>query len=85
MPLGIEQVVRGMLHRSRRGLYGGRTRLSGNQISEDGKNKCAPCLLIQSACAPLVNSSNTSHSWHVAGQDASGSLTCRESTYGARH
>ena len=44
MPLGVEQVVRGVLNRSRRGLYGGRTILSGNMISEDGKNKCARCL-----------------------------------------
>ncbi|KAK9842479.1 hypothetical protein WJX81_001880 [Elliptochloris bilobata] len=39
MPLGIEQMVRGALNRSRRGLYGGKKLLSGNMISEDGKNK----------------------------------------------
>ncbi len=51
MPLGVEQVVRGVVSRARRGLYGGRTILSGNKVSEDGKNKCGP----SSACA-------TSHS-----------------------
>jgi len=42
MPLGVEQVVRGLVSRARRGLYGGRTILSGNKVSEDGKNKCGP-------------------------------------------
>ena len=58
MPLGIEQVVRGVLSRSRRGLYGGRTILSGNMISEDGKNKCpsssVQCFITSAASASCL-------------------------------
>lgn len=40
MPLGVEQIARAVAKRSRRGLYAGRQVLSGNNISEDGGNKC---------------------------------------------
>lgn len=39
MPLGVRQVARAALGRSRRGLFGGKRRLSGNKVSEDGDNK----------------------------------------------
>lgn len=41
MPLGVGQVARAALGRSRRGLFGGKRRLSGNKVSEDGDNKYA--------------------------------------------
>lgn len=39
MPLGLELAVRGVFNRARRGLYAGKYIRSGNNISEDGKNK----------------------------------------------
>ena len=39
MPLGVEQLARAVLGRSRKGLYGGKRILSGNKVSEDGGNK----------------------------------------------
>lgn len=41
MPLGVEGVLRGVFNRARRGLYAGKYIKSGNNVSEDGKNKCA--------------------------------------------
>lgn len=41
MPLGLGSFTRAVCSRARRGLYAGRRVLSGNQISEDGGNKCA--------------------------------------------
>ena len=58
MPLGVEQLVRGVVSRARRGLYGGRTILSGNKVSEDGKNKCGPfcaCPTSQSNSGPPLD------------------------------
>ncbi|DBB12398.1 TPA: hypothetical protein ACH3X3_005209 [Trebouxia sp. C0006] len=40
MPLGVGQVARAVMGRSRRGLFGGKRILSGNKVSEDGGNKC---------------------------------------------
>lgn len=39
MPLGVEVALRGVFNRARRGLYAGKQIRSGNNISEDGKNK----------------------------------------------
>ncbi|DBA91472.1 hypothetical protein WJX77_007809 [Trebouxia sp. C0004] len=39
MPLGVSQVARAVMGRSRRGLFGGKRILSGNKVSEDGGNK----------------------------------------------
>lgn len=39
MPLGLGGLTRAVCNRARRGLYGGKRVLSGNQISEDGGNK----------------------------------------------
>ena len=51
MPLGVGQVARAALGRSRRGLFGGKRRLSGNKVSEDGDNKYAWLMLsIYSGC-----------------------------------
>lgn len=41
MPLGLGQVTRAVFKRARRGLYAGKKILTGNNISEDGGNKCA--------------------------------------------
>ena len=40
MPLGFASLTRAVCNRARRGLYAGRRVLSGNQISDDGGNKC---------------------------------------------
>lgn len=42
MPLGVGQLARAVMGRSRQGLYGGKRILSGNKVSEDGGNKYAP-------------------------------------------
>lgn len=41
MPLGLETVTRAVFKRARRGLYAGKKILTGNNISEDGGNRCA--------------------------------------------
>ncbi|KAL3137481.1 hypothetical protein ABBQ38_004770 [Trebouxia sp. C0009 RCD-2024] len=43
MPVGVGQAARAALGRSRRGLFGGKRRLSGNKVSEDGDNKSRRC------------------------------------------
>lgn len=50
MPVGVGQVARAALGRSRRGLFGGKRRLSGNKVSEDGDNKYAWLMLSNYAC-----------------------------------
>ena len=40
MPLGIEAITRAVTKRARRGLYAGKRVLTGNNISDDGGNKC---------------------------------------------
>ena len=40
MPLGLESLFRAVTKRARRGLYAGKRVLSGNNVSDDGGNRC---------------------------------------------
>ena len=78
MPSAAVHAARALVKRTRRGLYAGKTVLSGNSVSEDGGNRCTeiPTLAeecgLSPACHPKTGGLRSSLSAH-AGTAACGS------------